>query len=155
MDRFVKEPGPARDRPIQIVSVGRLLEKKGLCYLVDACKVLADRGQPFQCRIAGDGPLGDELRARIEHHGLSDQVCLLGPLEQSQIINLYQNSDIFVLPCVVASSGDRDGVPVVLMEAMACKLPVVTTPIAGIPELVRDRESGLLVAERDVAGLAD
>jgi colanic acid/amylovoran biosynthesis glycosyltransferase len=153
-ERFTPVVRPAQSGPIQILSVGRLLEKKGLHYLIDACKLLADRGLTFQCRIVGDGPLRDALQAHIDQIGLSERVVLLGALEQAQMVTLYQDSDIFVLPCVVASSGDRDGIPVVLMEAMACQLPVVTTPVAGIPELVQDGETGLLVGERDVAGLA-
>jgi glycosyltransferase involved in cell wall biosynthesis len=154
-DRFSPMSRHRSSGPIRILSVGRLLEKKGLEYLIEACRLLAERGLAFQCQIVGDGPLRNALQARIDQYKLCGRVALLGALEQSQIFELYQTSDIFALPCVIAGNGDRDGIPVALMEAMACELPVVTTPVTGIPELVRDGETGLLVEERDVVGLTN
>jgi glycosyltransferase involved in cell wall biosynthesis len=143
------------DGPIHILSIGRLIEKKGFEYLVDACAVLAESGLPFQCHIVGDGPLQEALQARIDDHGLQDQVTLLGALEQAQVLELYQKSDIFVLACIVADDGNRDGLPVVLIEAMSCELPVITTPVTGIIDLVQHGQSGLLVKERDIFALAE
>ncbi|MBN1427329.1 MAG: glycosyltransferase family 4 protein [Anaerolineae bacterium] len=139
-----------------ILSVGSLIEKKGHEYLIDACACLAERGIPFHCDIAGGGPRRryELLQSRIIRNHLQERVTLLGPVRQDRLVEHYQRSDIFALPCVVAKSGDRDGVPVVLMEAMACELPVVTTAVAGIPELVEDGRTGLIVKERDVASLA-
>ncbi|MDX1522314.1 MAG: glycosyltransferase, partial [Anaerolineae bacterium] len=138
------------DDTLQILSVGRFVEKKGHEYLIDACALLAERGLNFRCRIAGgEDHERPALQARIERHGLQDYVELLGVLDQEQVLSLYQQSDIFALACVVAADGDRDGIPVVLMEAMACELPVVTTPMTGIPDLVEHGVTGLLVPERD------
>jgi glycosyltransferase involved in cell wall biosynthesis len=141
--------------PVRILCIGRLIEKKGQQVLVDACKELAERGIDFRCQIVGEGPLRAELESRITRYGLQDRVTLAGALTQESVLKLNQESDIFALPAVVARSGDQDGMPVVLLEAMACGLPVVTTPIAGIPDLVQDGVNGLLVGQRDVTGLAD
>lgn len=145
----------AESNTIRILSVGRLIEKKGFGFLIDACALLADSGQDFLCQIAGAGHLEEALQTRINQHGLQKRVSLLGPLEQDRILELHQMSDIFALACISACDGDQDGMPNVLIEAMACEVPVITTPIAGIPDLVRDGETGLLVKEKDVSGLAD
>jgi colanic acid/amylovoran biosynthesis glycosyltransferase len=141
--------------PVNILSVGRLIEKKGHPVLVDACWELAVRGIDFRCRIVGDGPLHTELAKRIEGYGLQDKVILCGALTQERVLELHQTADIFALPAIVARSGDQDGMPFVLIEAMACGVPVVTSPIAGIPDLVKDSENGILVRQQDVLGLAD
>ncbi len=140
---------------IRIVSVGDLREKKGPEYLVDACALLAKRGYHFQCDFVGHGVLQKKLQAQIDSLGLRDNVTLCGAQGLPYVLQKYQESDIFALPCVIAQSGDRDGMPNVLIEAMACELPVVTTPVAGIPDLVIHEETGLLVKERDVSTLAD
>ena len=143
------------EQPIRILSVGWLVEKKGFEYLIEACRILAERELVFQCRIVGDGPLHKTLQTHINRHKLQDQVSLLGAMEHSQVLELYQTSDIFALACITARNGDQDGVPTVLTEAMACGLPVVTTPLTGIPDLVQDGGTGIFVQERDAAGLAD
>ncbi len=114
--------------PLRILSVGQLVEKKGHEYLIDACAQLAQRNIRFQCQIAGAGPRFGALQARIVEHNLQDQVTLLGALRQDQLLGLYQGSDIFTLACVRAANGDQDGIPVSLMEAMACELPVISHP---------------------------
>jgi colanic acid/amylovoran biosynthesis glycosyltransferase len=154
-DRFRPASRQRDNGSINILSVGRLIEKKGFEYLIDACAVLAESGLSFQCQIVGDGPLWEALQARINQHGLQNQVILLGALEQAQVLKLYQESDIFVLACVVAGDGNRDGLPVVLTEAMACQLPVITTPVTGIVDLVEHKRTGLLVRERDILALAE
>lgn len=151
---FVPPPTPAENDKTQIISVGSLFEKKGHEYLIDACAQLAQKGYAFHCNIVGDGYLREALQARIEGHGLQDYVALLGPKKQIEVQELYRQSNIFALACVVAKNGDRDGMPNVLLEAMAMRLPVVTTPVTGIPELVHDGETGLLVPERDAEALA-
>jgi colanic acid/amylovoran biosynthesis glycosyltransferase len=144
----------AADQVIRIISVGSLIEKKGHEYLVDACAQLAAKGYKFRCSIVGGGPLRDALQSRIDKQNLQDRVSLLGIRNQAEVQNLYNNSDIFVLACAIARSGDRDGIPVVLMEAMAMQIPIITTSVTGIPELVWDGETGLLVPERDAQALA-
>ena len=154
-DRFlpaVRQPGGST---IRILSVGSHVEKKGHEYLIDACALLAERGLDFECLIVGIGPLQEALQTRIDRHDLRDRVTLLGALEQARILELCQTSDVFALACVLAHNGDRDGMPIVLIEAMACELPVVTTPVTGIPELVSHGQTGVLVEERDASGLAD
>jgi colanic acid/amylovoran biosynthesis glycosyltransferase len=153
-DRFqLPEQADVRRIP-HILSVGSLIEKKGHEYLIDACAILAHRGYEFRCSIIGRGPLQELLQARINANGLADEVQLVGGIRQQKVIGFYHQSDIFALPCTIAQSGDRDGMPNVLIEAMAMQIPVITTSVTGIPELVHDRENGLLVPDRDATVLA-
>jgi glycosyltransferase involved in cell wall biosynthesis len=140
--------------PLNILSVGRFCEKKGFSHLLDACHQLQQTGVPFHCTIVGFGPLADQIQAQIATLGLADHVTLVGKLTQTEVIEQYHRADVFVLPCVVTEDGDRDGIPNVLLEAMATGLPVVSTAISGITELVQSGENGLLVPERDAAALA-
>jgi len=142
------------DRPRDIIAVGRLVEKKGFDDLVEACALLAQRGRDLRCRIIGMGPLEAELRARIARLGLQDRVELLGPRPQGEVRDLVQAAAVFAAPCVVGGDGNRDGLPTVLLEAMALGTPCVSTGVTGIPEVVRDGETGLLVDEHDPTSLA-
>jgi glycosyltransferase involved in cell wall biosynthesis len=148
------EAGMGRD-PRLIVSVAQLWERKGLRYLVEACGVLRDRGTDFHCEIVGEGPQREELRSLIERLGLADRVVLTGPLPFPDVVRRYRRAGVFVLPCIVTDEGDRDGIPNVILEAMASGLPVVSTPVSGIPEVIRDGETGLTVPERDPVAIAD
>lgn len=141
-----------RDR-LRILSVGRLVEKKGHHHLIAACGLLQQSGLDFECHILGDGPMQPELEARIAQHGLTDRVHLLGARPQAEVLARLGKADVFALACVVAASGDRDGMPVALAEAMAMELPVVSTDLVGIKELVRPG-SGYLTSPGDVAALA-
>ena len=138
-----------------IFSVGRLVEKKGITYLIEAVKILRARGIDVVCRVAGNGPLLDSLTEQVKRDDLEDSVDLMGSQPQERVRELLRNADVFALPCVRTESGDIDGIPVALMEAMAMGVPVVSTAVSGIPELIRDGESGLLARERDAASLAD
>jgi glycosyltransferase involved in cell wall biosynthesis len=142
------------DRPPHIVAVGRLVEKKGFADLIDACALLAGRGRSFTCQIAGAGELEGALLARVEHLGLAAVVELTGPRPQGQIVDLIRRAAVFAAPCVVGADGNRDGLPTVLLEAMALGTPCVSTPVTGIPEVVRHGETGLLVPEHAPAALA-
>lgn len=153
-ERFQPNVVPVDNEIPCILSVGSLIQKKGHEYLIDACALLVQKGYLFQCLIVGTGPLQESLRARIIGHNLQNYVTLLGAQEQAQVLDLYRRSDIFALACVVAEDGDRDGMPYVLIEALAMQMPAVTTTVTGIPELIRDGETGLLVPERDVTALA-
>ncbi len=139
----------------RILSVGRFCEKKGFPDLIDACKILRDRGRDFECRIIGFGPLEAELRKRIESLGLSSMVRIEGQMTQSELAREYQSARMFVLPCRITERGDRDGIPNVLLEAMASHVPVVSTPVSGITELIRPGHNGILASERDVTALAE
>lgn len=145
---------PAAGDTVRILSVGSLVEKKGHEFLIDACALLAEQGVTFRCSIVGIGPLESALEARIDRNRLQGRVSLLGPKTQAEVRDLYRHSDIFALACIVAKNGDRDGMPNVLLEAMAMQIPVVTTPVAGIVELVRHEKTGLLVPEKDAVALA-
>jgi len=138
-----------------ILAVGRLVEKKGFADLVDACARLVDRGVDFRCRIVGKGPLEAALAARIRERGIADRVTLEGPRPRGEIARLLGESTLLAAPCVIGRDGNRDGLPTVILEAMASGLPVVSTRVTGIPEAVVDGVTGRLVEPGDVAGLAD
>lgn len=143
----------ANETPV-ILAVGRLVEKKGFLYLVEACAGLVRKGLDFQCVIVGDGPEKDELEARIRGLDLSGYVTLAGPKTQEELLReYYAKATIFVLPCTVAQNSDMDGLPVVLQEAMALGIPVLSCPITGIPELVRHMETGIMAPPGDPIGL--
>lgn len=142
------------DRPPAIISVGRLVEKKGFSELVKACSLLAQRNVVFDCSIIGTGLLESELQGQVEFLGLQEKVRLLGPLPQNEVIKRIQTSAVMAAPCVVASDKDKDGLPTVLIEAMALGTPCVSTDVTGIPEIVIDRETGLTVPQHDPFRLA-
>jgi colanic acid/amylovoran biosynthesis glycosyltransferase len=151
LDEFAYYPPVNRDR--LIVGIGRLVEKKGFAHLVDACGWLNARGIPFQCRIVGAGEQEARLRARIERLQLADSVVLAGPLPQSEIVTLLRSASVLAAPCVVGGDGNRDGLPTVLLEAMALGTPCVATDVTGVPEAVRHEETGLVVSQGDAAAL--
>lgn len=155
VDQFVpNRERPSNARPL-LLAIGRLVEKKGLRYLVKACHILAERGRDFECYIVGQGPEEPTLRELVERYDLTDRVRLLGALPQERVRELLRQADVFALPCVVGSDHDQDGIPVVLMEAMATGVSVVSTRLSGVPEIVRDDVSGLLVPPGDANALVD
>lgn len=153
LDRFTYQPPNLNSR--EILAVGRLVEKKGFDVLVEACGLLRERGIAFHCSIVGEGMMREPLQQRIERLGLAEQVCLAGPRAHAELIRIFREAAFFVAPCVISSDGDRDGLPTVLVEAMALGTPVISTQVVGIPELVRHNDTGLCVAERDPSALAD
>ena len=136
-----------------IVSIGRLIEKKGFADLIEACRLLKPRGRPFACEIIGEGPLEATLRAQIAEAGLESCVKLAGPLAQSEIVSQLAFATIFVLPCTREADGGMDNLPTVIMEAMAARLPVISTPLGGIPEMIEHEINGELVPEHDPAAI--
>lgn len=136
-----------------ILSVGRLVDKKGHDDLIMACARLRERGHEFECRIIGEGPLREPLQAMIAAHNLQDCVALAGAMTHDSLIALYQQADLFALAPRITEDGDRDGIPNVIAEAMAIGVPVVSTEVSGIPELVRHGETGLLVSPRNPEAL--
>jgi glycosyltransferase involved in cell wall biosynthesis len=148
---FPAEPPPKV--PV-ILSVGRLVEKKGFPDLLEALRRLKQGSYRFKAMIYGEGPQWDELSKRIKETGLEGLVTLAGARRQHELVPLFQKSTIFALTPSVSPDGDRDGIPNVLVEAMACGLPVVSTAVAGIPELVIDDYNGLLFAPHDLQGIA-
>jgi glycosyltransferase involved in cell wall biosynthesis len=132
------------------------VEKKGFDQLLDACAELMRRRIPFGCLIVGEeGSASASLRARVDALGLRDVVRFRGAMTQDALREIYRQAHIFALPCQVMEDGDRDGFPNVLAEAMAMRVPVVSTRISGIPEMIDDGIHGLLVEPRDPLGLAD
>ncbi|HSK27744.1 MAG TPA: glycosyltransferase [Jiangellales bacterium] len=143
------------DRPPLIAAVGRMVEKKGFADLLDAVALLRDRGAPTRLELAGEGPTEPALHEQVRRSDLGELVTFRGPLPQHEVLELLRRAAAFAAPCVVADDGDRDGLPTVLLEAMAVGTPCVATPVTGIPEVVRHDETGLLVPERDPYALAD
>ncbi|HYI15783.1 MAG TPA: glycosyltransferase [Thermomicrobiales bacterium] len=147
-------PGPLPGRRA-VVCVARLEEKKGQKYLIEACGLLHRRGVSLHCTIIGGGPELKHLQALVARHGLAAVVQLVGPQTSERDQEYLSSADLFVLPSVVTKSGNAEGIPVALMEAMAAGVPVISTSTTGIPELVIDDETGLLVPPRDIEALAD
>ena len=155
-DRSVRSGGPTR-----ILCVARLVEQKGLTYLLDACALLRDRNFPFTCEVIGgtEEPLYAEYWQRLkeQHRRLDLEACVFfrGALPFATVMDAYRSADVFVLPCVVAQDGRRDITPNAVIEAMAMKLPVVSTPVTGVVEIVEHGTSGLLVPAENHVALAD
>ncbi|WP_380168772.1 glycosyltransferase [Jannaschia sp. R86511] len=141
-------------RPRHVVSVGRLVEKKGLDDLIGAVALLAADGDPVTCDVIGSGPLHDDLARQVEQLGLTDRVRLLGAATQDEVREHVAGAAVFAAPCVVGTDGNRDGLPTVVLEAMALGTAVVATPVTGMPEAVVDGRTGRLVPERAPAELA-
>jgi len=156
-DRKERIPSPVP----RILSVARLIEQKGLTYLLKACEILKDQGCAFTCEIVG----GPETPLFMNHYvalkklhrrlQLEDRVFFLGSQPFERVLEKYREADVFVLPSVIAEDGSRDITPNVLIEAMAMKLPVISTTVTGIPEIVENGVSGFLVPPRDESALAD
>lgn len=138
-----------------IVSVGRLVEKKGFKYLIHACHDLRNSGVAIPLRLIGGGPLEQELRDLISQLDLDDLVTMVGPCTHLEIIREVSAAGVFVAPCIVGSDGNRDGLPTVLLEAMALGTPCISTDVTAIPELIVHGFSGLLVAQADSIALSN
>jgi glycosyltransferase involved in cell wall biosynthesis len=144
-----------QERAPLIVGVGRLVEKKGFCDLVYACAMLARKGIDFRCLIIGAGEEEGKLRETIERLGLTGTVELMGPKPQCEVKQYVSSAAVFAAPCVVGSDGNRDGLPTVLLEAMALGTPCISTDVTGIPEVLRDGKTGLMVPQHNPAKLAE
>lgn len=146
--------GGAAVAPLRVLAVGRLVEKKGYPVLLDALARVVASGRRVRCEIIGAGPLRATLEARSKELGLTDTVSLRGPRTHQEVAVAYQEADVFVQASVVLGDGDRDGVPNSVLEAMASGLPVVASAVAGIPEVVQDGATGVLVSPGDAGALA-
>jgi colanic acid/amylovoran biosynthesis glycosyltransferase len=140
--------------PPLILAIGRLIEKKGFGDLIRACHILKEQGTPFCCEIIGEGPLEAQLQRRIEEFKLASEIRLLGPKTQDEIAKHLANATVFVLPSVRDALGGMDNLPTVIMEAMASALPVISTPIGGIPEMIVENKTGLFVPPGNPDALA-
>jgi glycosyltransferase involved in cell wall biosynthesis len=141
--------------PPLIISVGRLIPKKGFSDLIRACALLAEHGKSLRCEIIGEGPLENELRGQIDELCLPNNIVLTGAKPQSHLRRRLAAANVFVLPSVIDPEGGMDNLPTVIMEAMATGLPVVSTNIGGIPEMVIENETGFLVQPGDAVAMAD
>jgi len=141
-------------RPPVVAAVGRLVEKKGFAHLVDAAALLRRAGRDFRVDLVGAGEQADALRAQVDALGLTGVVRLHGALPQDEVRRMVAQAAVFAAPCVVGADGNRDGLPTVLLEAMALGTPCVATPVTGIPEVIADNRTGLLVDEQDPVALA-
>lgn len=148
--RHRTEPGD----PLRVLAVGRFVAKKGYADLVRALRLLSDWGIPWQADFAGEGPLLAEMKALAKSLNVDDRLVFLGSVHQDEIRNLLAKADVFALPSVPCDDGDIDGIPVSLMEAMATGCPSVSTSVSGIPELITDGKTGLLVPPSDPEALA-
>lgn len=143
-----------RGERFTLLCVASLQDYKGQRHLIDACAQLKAQGIPFECLLVGEGELRPDLEAQIASLGLEAEVKLLGGQPRQRVSELLQSVDVMVLPSVITPSGKMEGIPVALMEALAMEVPVVTTRISGIPELISDGETGLLVPPEDPSALA-
>lgn len=153
LSNFQTQENRVENTCFRIISVGRLVENKGHQYLIEACHHLHNDGLDFTCKIIGEGPLYEELATMITHLNLGNCVHLLGGQPQSEVIEQLRQSDLFVLAAIIAKSGKRDGMPVALAEAMAVELPVISSDIVGISEMVHPA-AGVLVPPKDPVALA-
>ncbi len=154
MTRFSPRPVKAPATPLEIISVARLTEKKGLHVAIEACRQLKEQGVAFRYRILGIGPWERRLRTLIEQYQLEDVVEMPGFKPSHEVKAMLDDADVFLLPSVTGADGDMEGIPVALMEAMAVGIPVISTLHSGIPELVEADKSGWLVPENDARALA-
>src|SRR5262245_20060992 len=155
--QFAPHISPVEELTVPLLlSAGRFVEKKGFPFLIEACRLLKDEGYKFQCLlIGGTGPCEQQIVSLIHELGLEDTVMMRPAVTQEELLQVYQQATLFTLPCQVAENNDRDGIPNVLVEAMATGLPVISTDISGIPELIEHHVTGLLVPQKDARALAE
>jgi glycosyltransferase involved in cell wall biosynthesis len=153
LTRFPFTGGIGR-RPRRVIAVGRLVEKKGFDFLIRAAAELKRRRVDFSCLIVGHGEMEQALKSLISELRVGDRVELSGPRPQNEVVDLLSSSAVLAAPCVVGADGNRDGLPTVLLEAMALGTPCVSTDVTGVPEVLRDGQTGLAVPQRDPMRLA-
>jgi glycosyltransferase involved in cell wall biosynthesis len=153
IERFSTAGQMIKNTPPLILSVGRLREKKGFVTLIKSCLELHLAGIDFRCEVVGYGEDHEKLQRLIDSYGLQSVICLTGKMTHTELIERYRRATLFVLPSQIAEDGDRDGIPNVLLEAMAMELPVVSTAVSGIPEVIKHGINGLLVPPQDVSEL--
>ena len=153
--KFLAVQRKSKEGRVQLVTIARLVEKKGVQYGIQAVARVIQSFPDIEYTIIGDGPLRGALESLIQELDIEGYVHLLGWREQEDVIKIMQHADILLVPSVTGRNGNQEGIPVVLMEALAQGKPVVSTYHSGIPELVKDNRSGFLVPEHDVSGLAE
>jgi glycosyltransferase involved in cell wall biosynthesis len=141
-------------KTFQILSVGYLIERKGFEYLIKVMQNVLKKYANVKLKIVGSGPLEEDLKRLINDLNLNKNVEILKNVSDEELLNLYNSSDLFILPSIVDSQGNTEGLGVVLLEAMACKVPVIGSNIGGIPDIIQDGETGVLVPEKDISELS-
>jgi glycosyltransferase involved in cell wall biosynthesis len=145
-----------RNGHLRALAVGRLVSKKGLDVFVEACGILQKRNVNFKAQIVGEsGDAEAKIKSLIEKYKLEKNVKLTGAMTQNALFGEFLNADVFCLPCRILENGDRDGIPNVMVEAMSCGIPVVSTDVSGIPEIIKNGENGLLVKTENAEAIAD
>lgn len=156
MEKFAFKPKKFEDsQAVRLLTVGRLVEKKGYQYSIRALSLLVNNGLNIIYTIAGDGPLKSKLQSLTQELKIEDRVIFTGAINRDEVLKLYDEAHIFILPCTTAKNGDKEGQALVLQEAQACGLPVVSTFHNGIPDGVLNGKSGFLIEECDVDGLVE
>jgi len=140
---------------VHLISIGRFIEKKGFIYLIEACNFLAEEGIRFKLIMIGDGPLRKKLQKKAEKYNLEDSIIFKGACSEAVVKQELERSDICVVPCITDDTGKKEGIPVVIIEAVALGIPVIATRHSGIPEIVNHRNTGILVPEKDAAAIAE
>jgi len=141
--------------PYRLLALGRFVGKKGYDYLLRGCRIVRDRGVEFRLTLAGDGPKARGLKKLAGQLGIDDWVEFPGFVPYDRVTELFGASDVFLMPSVVDRSGDRDGIPTVIMEALMHRVPVIATDVSGISEVIENRRTGLLIPEKDANAIAD
>ncbi|MGI8650656.1 MAG: glycosyltransferase family 4 protein, partial [Rubrobacter sp.] len=154
LEKFSYEESQETSGKPHVVAVGRFVEKKGFSDLLDAAAILKGRGSEVSFSLVGSGELEAELLEQRARLGLEEVVAMPGPMPQREVVSLVRGATVFAAPCVVGEDGNRDGLPTVLLEAMALGTPCVSTAVTGIPEVIRDGETGLIAAQHDPESLA-
>ena len=146
---------PKDEKIFHILAVGYLIERKGFEYLIKAVKEVLAQHENVRLTIVGSGPLEKKLKNVIKELKLESNAKIMKNVSDDELLYLYNSSDLFVLPSVVDSQGNTEGLGVVLLEAMACRLPVIGSDTGGIPDIIQNGETGLLVTEKDIFGLSN
>jgi colanic acid/amylovoran biosynthesis glycosyltransferase len=155
MNKFIFTPNKhKKGNKIHLLSVCRLIEKKGINYSIQAVAKVLKKYPEIKYKIVGDGPLRNDLEALINERNVNNNIKILGYRQQEEIVKLMSSSDLFLAPSITTEDGDQEGIPVTIMEALAQGLIVLSTKHSGIPELIKDGETGILVPERDIDALA-
>ncbi len=147
-------PRPPARPPFHLLALGRLVPKKGFTVLIRGCRYLTAQGVDFRLTLAGDGPERGIIRDLIRQQGLADRVSLPGAVPHREVARLMAQADLLVTPSLIAPSGDRDGIPNVIMEALFFEVPVVASAVSGIPEVIREGDTGWLTEPNDPEALA-
>jgi colanic acid/amylovoran biosynthesis glycosyltransferase len=147
-------PVPMRP-PFQLLGLGRFVGKKGYDHLLRGCSILAEQGMDFRLTLAGDGPRGVQLQALAKRLGLGGRVRFPGFVPYDSVSALFCSADVLIMPSVIHASGDRDGIPTVIMESLMHRVPVIATHVSGIPEVIENERTGLLIPEKDPEAIAE